>query len=478
MRRRLPGLLLVVLAIVGIVAFGREASTTETATFSISADGWMPSAPPDGGLLETWFCPGVPATGVGGVEGDVVVVNRTDTVIEGTVLVMNDRAETRSLSLSVEPWASATLDLDATLPSEVVGAMVEIEGGGALVEQHSTHPDGDSSAACANATSDRWVLADGYTVEGSLDQVILSNPFDQTVVVDLAFATQDGYREPGSYRGLTIPPQSIRLIDLGAPGAGAQSEPVLAVDVEVARGRVVVGRFQHFEGGGREGAQVSLGQPALREQWWFADGQKAAGVREEYVVFNPTSESVEVDVLFIGIDVPVLVAPITVGAREAVVYDPGAEPVLGEGAHSTVFATATNVAAIAVERVVTETVDGVVGTGVLSGATARQDGHVATTWYVPVAPADPTERALVIYNVDNSPGTVTVSAVGRSGPVVVAELDAVEYGAARRIELDLTDPIVAGRPLVIEATTRVMVETSFPSGVGGLRTPAWAIPAG
>ena len=34
-----------------------------------------------------------------------------------------------------------------------------------------------------------------------------------------------------------------------------------------------------------------------------------------------------------------------------------------------------------------------------------------------VLPVDPVEGALVLYNVDNAPGTVSVSAVGRSGPV-------------------------------------------------------------
>lgn len=478
MKRRLPGLLLVLAAIVALVVYGRDTTPATTAEFSVTAEGWMPSAPADGGLLETWFCPGVPATGVGGVDGEVIVANRTDSPLRGTVLVINDQQEVRSLVLAVEPWATATLDLDETLPSAVVGAVVEVESGGALVAQRSRHPDGDSATACANATSDRWLLADGYTVEGSLDQIVLANPFDQTVVVDLVFATQDGFRDPGSYRGLTVAPQSIRLIDLGAPGAGAQSEPILAVDVNVARGSLVVGRFQHFRGGGREGAQVSLAQPTPREQWWFADGRKGAGIREEYVIFNPTAESVEVDVLFIGIEVPVLVEPLVVLAREAVLFNTGSETQLGEGSHATVFATATNEPSIVVERVITEGADGAIGSGVLPGATARQDGHVARTWFVAAAPTDPVESGLVVYNVDNNEGVVSVSAVGRSGPVPVEGLQEVPYGPAQRIELDLTDPVLAGRQLVVEATTRVLVETSFPSGVEGLRTPSWAVPAG
>jgi hypothetical protein len=478
MRRRIPGLLLVVLAIVGIAVFGRDTPDRATAEFSISAQGWMPSAPSAGALTETWFCPGVPATGVDGVEGEIVVANRGDSLLDGTVLVMNDEGESRNLTLSVEAWTSATLDLDEVLPANIVGAVVEIEGGGALVEQHSLDPDGDSVAACPTATSDHWYLADGFTVDGSLNQVILANPFEQTVVANLSFATREGYREPGSYRGLTVAPRSIRVIDLGAPGAGAQSEPVLAVDVEVARGRLVVGRAQKFVGGGRSGTQVTVASPTPREQWWFASGEKGPGIREEFVIYNPTSSSVEVDVLFIGIDTPVLVDPIFVPAREAVVFNSGSQSLLPDGTHSTVFATSTNDSSIVVERVVTRTADDVTGTGVLAGATARQDGYVATTWYVTSAPAEPTEDALVVYNVDNSPGSISVFAVGRSGPVPVESMQGIEYGPARQISLDLTDPLVVGRQLVIEATTRVMIERSFPSGVGDLRTPSWAIPLG
>ncbi len=96
--------------------------------------------------------------------------------------------------------------------------------------------------------------------------------------------------------GLTVPARSIRVVDLGAPGAGAQSEPILAVSVEVSRGRLVVGRSQRFLGGGRLGTQVTLASPALRDQWWFVNGDKGPGVSERYSIYNPTDNQVEVDV--------------------------------------------------------------------------------------------------------------------------------------------------------------------------------------
>ncbi len=478
MRRRLPGLLLTVAALAGAVSVARQATEATTATFSIAAQGWMPSAPTGVGLTETWFCPGVPATGVDDVGGAIVIANRSDDRMVGTVRLLNEAGETRRRELDVAQWSSATVDLDATLPGEMVAAVVEVDDGGAIVEQQSIHPSGKSATACANATSDRWYLADGFTVEGSLDQVVLTNPFEQTVVVNLEFATTEGPRRPASYRGLTVPAQSVRVIDLGAPGAGAQSEPVLAVTVEAARGRLVVGRAQRFLGGGRLGTQVTLASPAVREQWWFANGQKGPGVSERYSIYNPTDDPIEVDVLFIGIQTPILVDPIEVPAREVVTFEPGPFADLPEGRHATVFSTATNQPAIVVERASTQTADDVVATTVISGATPRQDGHVARTWHLASGPATPVAAGLVAYNADNSAGTISVMAVGSSGPVPVAGLQDIPLAPASLVTIDLTDPLVLGRELIVSSTSRVFVEVAFPTGRGDTRYSAWAVPAG
>lgn len=476
MNRRVPALVALLVAVGALVTGTRSELGAATPTFSVSANGWMPSAPPIGGLTETWFCPGVPATGVDGTEGEIVIANRTPDRMVGTVLLVNTDSESLRLALDVDGWASATVDVDDLLPGAVVGAVVEIDGGGGVVEQRSLQSSGDSVAACANATSDTWYLADGFTVEGSLDQVILTNPFEQTVVANLEFATQEGSRRPQSYRGLTVPPRSIRVIDLGAPGAGAQSEPILAVTVEATRGRLVVGRAQSFTGGGRTGSQVTLAAPALRDQWWFADGAKGPDVSERFSIYNPTDEQVEVDVIFVGIDTPVLLDPIVVPAREVVTYDPGDEPDLPDGRHTTVFAQAEST--IVVERAITRTVGDTTATSVLLGATPRQDAYVASTWYLGVSPDEPVDDAVIVYNADNTPGTVTVSAVGQSGPVPVPGLEDLSIDGAAVITIDLVDPIVLGRELILESSSRVFVERSFPTGRGDTRSSSWAVPAG
>lgn len=478
MRRRIPALLLVVAAFTALIAATRDDVPAETAVFSISASGWMPYAPVPSGLTETWFCSGVPATGADGVEGELVVANRTADQMMGTVRLLNDAGEEHRLDLTIDAWSTSRIDLDATLAGNMVGAVVELEGGGAIVEQVAYNPNGDSFVPCANATSDTWYFADGFTVDGSLDQIVLTNPFDQPVVVNIEFATREGSRSPQSYSGMTVRARSIRVIDLGAPGAGAQGEPILAVKVEASHGRLVAGRSQRFLGGGRAGAQVTLGTPTLRSQWWFAGGLKAPGATTSYSIYNPTEDDVEVDVLFVGISAPVMVDPIVVPARQVITFDPGQVADLPEGRHATVFSTAGGEAAIVVERASTRTIDDVTATSVIVGATARQDAYVATTWHMAVGPPEATTEALVIYNVDNTPGTVTVSVVGSAGPVPVAGLEALDLPAASLTTIDLTDPVAVGRELVVESTNRIFVERSYPTGRGATRTAAWALPEG
>jgi hypothetical protein len=475
--RRIPMLVLAVLALAVVVTTARDTVAVERALFSPAATGWMPSAPTADRLTESWFCPGVPATGVEGVEGSVVIVNRSPERRVGSVLVYNETAENRRLALDLDPWASSFVDLDLTLPGAMVGALVEVEGGGVLVEQQSSRPSGNSSAACANATSDAWFLADGSTAEGSIDQIVLSNPYDQTVVASLEFATREGPRAPGSYSGLTVPARSVRVIDLGAPGAGAQGEPILAVSVQASRGRLVVGRSQWFLGGGRLGTQVTLASPTPRSQWWFSNGDQSEGTVERYAIYNPSDDDAEVDVIVLGVDVPFFPEPIVVPSRQVVVFDPSEVADFPTGDYSIVLSTLAE-ESIVVERATTQVLDDEIGTSVIAGAVSRPDGYYANSWYVVQAPARPTAQALAIHNADNGAGTVTVSVIGSSGPVPVPGLTDVPLGAAQRIELDLTDPLVLGRPLLVDATNRVFVEQWFPTGRGDLRVASWAIPVG
>ena len=263
--------------------------------------------------------------------------------------------------------------------------VVEIDGGRGFVEQRAQHPAGDSVAPCAHDTSDEWYFADGFTVDGSIETLVLTNPYDDAAVVDLIFATEAGESTPAAFQGFTILPQSVETIPIA--DLGARDEPVIAVKVAAERGRLVVGRAQHYLGGGRLGYDVSLAAPALRDQWWFADGEAGEGISETFAIYNPTDDDVQVDVVFLGIPVDALAGDntIDVPARQVVVYDPGASgtgddgaavAVVPPGRHSSVFSTLAE-PSIVVERILTRPAGDSVATSVVLGAPPRVDGYVA-----------------------------------------------------------------------------------------------------
>ena len=110
-----------------------------------------------------------------------------------------------------------------------------------------------------------------------------------------------------------------------------------------------------YEGAVRRGFGVTLASPALRDQWWFANGEKGPGVRERYSIYNPTEDDVEVTVVPLGIpltDELVTIEPIPVAARQVVTFSPDDVADLPAGRHAMVFSTG-NRQSIVVEQAFT-----------------------------------------------------------------------------------------------------------------------------
>lgn len=480
-RRAIPALCVVIAGFIAIVYAGRETPASADPTFSAPSDDWMPAVSERGALTGSWFCPGVPASGEDGVGGEVVVSNRHEEQIEGTFTVLTDDGVGATGLLSVEAWSQSTIDVDAFVTTPYAAVVVELDGGLGFVEQRAEHPAGDSVAPCANATSDEWYFADGFTVDGSIETLILSNPYDDAVVADLAFATLAGESTPAAFQGFTIPPQSVETIRIAE--LGARDEPIIAAQVKASSGRMIVGRAQHYLGGGRLGYDVSLAAPALRDQFWFADGERGDGISQTYSIYNPTDQDVDVDIIFLGLPVESNfgdVSPIVVPARGVVVFDPYDEAVgasIPDGRHAAVL-SAPGEPSIVVERVLTRPAGQQVATSVVLGAPPREDGYVAARWHVGIGPDEPTEEALVVYNVDNVNASITIEAVGPSGPSAVPSLTDIPIGPGAVITIDLTADDVLGQELIITSTNRMFVERLLPRG-GGLsgRSGSWALPA-
>lgn len=475
--RRLP-MLAVSLGALGVIAIaGRETPEPVDAVFATIPAPWMPSVPAGGTLTSTWFCPGVPAGGEEGTAGDIVVANAGPSPMEARVTLLAGPGEAVEQTLTVPPYQRSVIDAGASVTTPFASAMVEIDGGGGLVEQRATQPAGTSVAPCTTQPSSAWYLAEGFTAENSNEQLVLTNPYSDSAIVDIGFATADGSRQPSELQGFPVPPRSVRIIDMDS--IAARDEAEVAVNVVATRGNLIVGRAQVYDGGGRLGYSMSLASPALRSQWWFANGAKGDGVTERFSIYNPTENDVELTPVFLGIPegTDVLVEPIVVPARQVVTYQSETVQGLPDGRHAVVFGTTDFSQSVVIERAITRTIEGIPTTSVLPGGPPRADGYIPNTWTLAVGPGEATEDALVVFNTTGADATVTVQAVTADGVVTVESLSELALPGGALLPISLTDPAVLDGQLVIRSTAPVYVERSLPREQGAQgRSASWAVP--
>lgn len=484
--RRLPMLGAVVVAGALVATVGRDTPPAEAPVFSAASavERWMPAAPVRTTLSTTWYCPGVPASGEADSGGEIMIANADDAELQVHLSLLGVEGEPVIQDATVAPRSRTTIDVDAVITSPYAGAVVEITGGAGVVEQRATGPlangaVADSVAACTTTTSPNWYLAEGYTADGSRDQLILMNPYPSGATVGVRFATQDGSREPTELASTLIPPHSVRLLDMSE--LAARDETEVAVAIEATKGEILVARAQTYAGTGRRGYAVTLAAPAARDQWWFADGEVGEGITERYSIYNPGDESVEVTASLLGIDTTefVPIDPIDVPSGQVVTFTPADVEGMPTGRHAMVFSAQSLEERIVVERALTRTFDDLPTTSVVVGAPPRyEDGYVATTWTLGYGVEEPTPAALVAYNIDAQDATVTVQAVTPTGIENVPGLEALALPANGLITIDLTDELAVGHQLILRSTGRMFVERMLPRDEGAQgRVNSWPLPA-
>ena len=476
--RRIPMLAVTIAALIAVVLGAGTAVVPTNAVFSIVSAPWMPAAPLPGGLTSSWFCPGVPAAGEEGRGGIVTVFNSAETALRGRLTVLRVDGEPVTEDIEVPPFDSLEVALDGVVDSSYAAAFVEIDGGGGLVEQRAVDPAGDSVAACANASASTWFLAAGDTLDGSVAELVLSNPHDYPAVVDITLATERGVRQPEEFQGFAVPAQSVRVIDVGTDIIGDQTR--VGVSVVASRGRVVVGRSQVLDTPDRTGYVMTLAAPALRDQWWFVYGERADNVVEHYYLYNPGEEDAAVTPVLLGFQQPAgMEPPETIVVPDGEVVEFRLEDVAGlpEQPHSIVFGTVPTTPVV-VERVLTRTIDNVATTSITFGATTRPDGYVANTWYVGLGPAVPTARALALYNNTTTASVVTMQAITPEGVQSVPGFTSIAVAPGAIRYLDLTNALTLGNQLIVRSTTQMFVERVLPREPDSQgRVAVWAVPA-
>lgn len=472
--QRLRKIAVVIILLVGVAAiiFVNQVSSSDQDISGGGRSGFKIAMPSVAGSTATssWFCPGVPGRDEN-VKSEIIVANPTQTPITGTITWLSSDNPALSTTLIVDPLSRRVFDATSGRKSEFFSATVELDSGQASVEQRIIHPAGNSLALCANEASDRWFFADGFTGAESLFDVLLTNPFQDPTVVDLSFVTVDGKREPAALKGIVLPAQSVTGISMGEQGA--RNEVVLAVSIRATSGRFIAGKLQHFLGRGRLGFTSALGSPATSRQWWFASGEKATGVDEQVVVFNPTDTDQSVSIAFLTGSAELLLREplvLTIPAGRVTTLSTTNLPAITNGRYGILVSSITSdfVATnddvsgefIVVEQVVSRTSEKKTGTSVLLGAPA---GSASRVWTLPSGVATGEVGSIVVANATSLDTKLRISTIGPAGAVPIDGLEQVSLGSAAVISIAIPQS-AAELQILVESEFEVVVQQEVSRG--------------
>lgn len=471
--RRLPAVTLVVLACVGTIVAdraGRDVPVTadETAIESVALLPVSSDAPV---TSSAWYCPGVP---LGGKDyegsdygGAVIVANPTDAELTGIVTRYVDGATPQTNSITVAPRDRVEVNLREGAGGRYAGALIELTGvnggGGAVVEQRADFPAGESYQPCANAPSDEWYFADGFTASDSEEDLVLINPLVDATVINVRFVTKDGERAPSPLQGYVLAPQSLSVIKIAEQGA--RGEELVGVEIRAQSGAFVAARAQHYLGTGRLGYTLKLGSPAAHNDWWVVTGNWADKPAEQIDVFNPGDEDAVVSVLFSGSDA-VTAAPLSLVVPSHRVVSVSMSNVAGlPESDFVVSLSVLEGDPVVVEHVVTRQLANNAATSVDLGIPARM---ASTKWRSAIGAAPGTQRALLIFNVTGLDATASVAGVGPAGRLPAAGLESIAVPAGRPVYVSIPEGVELSQ-YEVTATQPVLVVRLVPraTGVGG-----------
>ncbi len=300
------------------------------------ADGFrsrMPVAGPASELSATWFCAGGTGTPDGPADHRIVLANPTERDRPVTVTVLGgevapplpsapepgapgsttstpatSRPAATSTTTAPVPEAPAPVSRSVTVPARarvdlrlgdvlaapIVSAVVEVPGGGVVVEHTVVGKLGVSSAPCLNQAATEWSFAVGSTARGNRELLVFMNPYPEPATLDIDFATDEGVRSTRRFEGFPVPARSVVAAYVDEDVARKDSVSAL---VRLRSGRLVVDRILSFDGtDGRKGLVVSPGVPRRAQVWSFPDGVVAEGDFAQIAVFNPGGRVAEAEV--------------------------------------------------------------------------------------------------------------------------------------------------------------------------------------
>lgn len=300
------------------------------------------------------------------------------------------------------------------MPSETTAAAIVVAG-----------PSSRAAESCADIPDGQIFISGGSTAGGELFAIQLINPYAGEAIVNLTVTTDTGLESNDQFNSVVVPPLSTITLDMNQIIPGRET---IAANIETTRGSVLAyGRLTS------DGEVAVWRAVAPGENWWLPVPEGAA--TKQMVIATPENSEIEYQVDLFGPDGYVEGHDTGVIAPRGRVVVPLAA--VTEGAAGVrVITTGPVVAALRIDSP-----DG------LAWTTASPVD--ATVWLLPGAGAPPEgSGSVVVLNTGIEPVTVSIRALGQSGPV--RELEVATEGvlvadlvAADGYRVEASGPVVA-----------------------------------
>ena len=178
---------------------------------------------------------------------------------------------------------------------------------GRVVVDRIVRRNGDEGArgltlASGNRPGTTWVFVDGFVDDTTTETYVVYNPTDRTLEAEIELIVDNPERNGVPERiGVTLPPQSHEVIDLGAGGLVPPDVGHAAIASSLNGVGFVVERVLESTGQTRRGISVVSGSPVVANNWVLAGGEASDVIDEWLYVLNPNPSAIaRVDVFTVA----------------------------------------------------------------------------------------------------------------------------------------------------------------------------------
>ena len=477
-RRPRRGVVLFVIGALVIASFVLDESSVLSSTApsdpqSAAAISPEPTVPSSDAVSTSWFCVEGTSTPDGRADESIVIASIADTSVEATITVLTGGDEPpASRQVRLQPREQIEVPVSSIAEAAEPGVVVEVVGGQAIVSHALAGQDDVAVEPCARAAATDWYFANGTTVRGAQQFIVLFNPFGDDAIVDVTFLTDSGVMEPDVLQGYVVPRRSRVTL---AVHEIVERQELVAAHVHARVGRVVGERTHLFDGSAsegvavRQGIAVSLGSTAPERVWEFPYGESGVGYAQSVAIANFGLRPTTFEILVRVDDEPIAPTRADVEARAVVAVDVGV--LVPIGARYSVTVTARDVEGRGAPVIVEMLASWPPTVGARSVATSPGSTLTARRWVIALPDLGlATDAVVTVANPGTRPVTAAL-AVYRAGntsePVSQPELaiPAAELGS-------FSATGAAGRVLIVTADRPVVVALTILGDDGASASPA------